>query len=96
MTKIALAAAVLLLAAAPALADEKPVPLKDAPGRDRVESNCGTCHSLDYIRTNSAFQKPDTWKAEVAKMVNVFGAEIKPADQEKILEYLIANYGAKG
>jgi mono/diheme cytochrome c family protein len=95
MKKIALAAALLLLSA-PVHAEEKPVPLKDAPGRQAVEGNCGTCHSLDYIRTNASFQKPDTWKAEVGKMVNVFGAEIKPDDQEKILEYLNANYGAKG
>lgn len=95
MKKLALTAAVLVLSA-PAFAEEKPVPLKDAPGRQAVESNCGTCHSLDYIRTNASFQKPETWKAEMAKMVNAFGAEIKPEDQEKILEYLIANYGAKG
>jgi len=86
----------LLVPMTAALADESQIHLKDAPGRDRVESNCGTCHSLDYIRTNSAFQKADTWKAEVGKMVNVFGADIKPEDQEKILQYLIANYGAKG
>ena len=96
MTKIALIAAISLLAAAPALAEEKPVPLKDGPGREAVEASCGTCHSLDYIRTNASFQKPDTWKAEVVKMVNAFGAEIGPEDQAKILEYLIANYGVKG
>jgi len=79
-----------------AAADEKPVSLKEAPGREVVEARCGICHSLDYIRMNSSFQKPDTWKAEVAKMVMVFGADITPADQEKILDYLIANYGAKG
>jgi len=95
MTKLALTAVILLLAT-PALAEEKPVKLKDAPGRGTVESNCGTCHSLDYIRTNSAFQKPDTWRAEVTKMVNVFGADIKPEDQAKIIDYLIANYGAQG
>ena len=96
MQKLAIVFAALFLTAGPALADEKPVPLKDAPGRDLVESNCGTCHSLDYIRTNASFQKPEVWKAELAKMVNAFGAEIAPADQDKILEYLIANYGAKG
>jgi len=91
-----LAGALSVQAVAPAAADEKPVSLKEALGRDVVESGCGTCHSLDYIRMNSSFQKPETWKAEVAKMVTIFGAEITPADQEKILDYLIANYGVKG
>jgi mono/diheme cytochrome c family protein len=91
-----LAIALSMLALLPAIAEEKAVPLKDAPGREAVEAGCGICHSLDYIPMNAAFQKPDTWKAEVTKMVNAFGAEITPADQEKILEYLIANYGVKG
>lgn len=90
------AAALSMQVVVPAAAEEKPVPLKDAPGREAVEAGCGICHSLDYIRMNSTFQKPDTWKAEVAKMVTIFGAEISPADQQKILDYLIANYGVKG
>ncbi len=97
ISPVALAVAALpILALLPALAEEKPVLLKDAPGREAVEAGCGICHSLDYIRMNSAFQKPDTWKAEVSKMVNSFGADITPADQEKILDYLIKNYGVKG
>jgi len=89
-------AALSILALLPAIAEEKEVPLKDAPGREAVEAGCGICHSLDYIRMNSAFLKPDTWKAEVSKMVNTFGGEITPADQETILDYLITNYGVKG
>jgi hypothetical protein len=41
--------------ALPAAADEKPVRLKQAPGLEKVESNCGPCHSLDYIPINSLF-----------------------------------------
>lgn len=89
-------AAMLILAAMPALADEKPVALKDGPARELVEGNCGACHSLDYIRTNAPFQTPEVWKAEVNKMINVFGAPIAPADAEKIMQYLSQEYGNKG
>ena len=91
--KAMLALALLLAGAAAALADEKPVALKDAPGRDTVEAACSACHSLDYIRTNSPFLAQQGWQAEVNKMVNAFGAPI-PADSIKpIVDYLTANYG---
>jgi mono/diheme cytochrome c family protein len=41
---IAIMMAVMLIAAA---ADEMPVPLKQATGLEKVEANCGACHSLD-------------------------------------------------
>jgi cytochrome c553 len=86
--------ATLVLAAGVARADEQPVALKDAPGRAAVESNCGTCHSLDYIRTNSPYPTAQVWGAEVNKMINAFGAEIKPDDAKTIIEYLSKNYGS--
>jgi len=83
----------LLAATAPVLADEKPVALKDAPGRETVEAACGACHSLDYIRTNASFMNQQTWQAETNKMINAFGAPI-PADSVKpIVDYLTTNYG---
>ncbi|HYM32983.1 MAG TPA: hypothetical protein VEU47_16915 [Candidatus Cybelea sp.] len=88
--------ALTLLAAAAAYADEKPVALKDAPGRDAVEANCAACHSLDYVRTNSPFMDRKTWEAEVGKMINVFGAPISAADAKTIAEYLVKNYGMGG
>jgi cytochrome c5 len=91
MMRIALAA--LLLTTAAAQAEEKPVALKDAPGRDVVEGNCGACHSLDYIRTNSVFMDSKVWTAEVNKMIGTFGAPIDQDDAKKIIEYLVKNYG---
>ena len=58
-----------LLAGSAAFAQEKPVPLKDAPGRPTVENMCSGCHSLDYIRTNAPFMSRQTWTAEVNKMI---------------------------
>jgi mono/diheme cytochrome c family protein len=78
----------------PAFADEKPVELKKAPGLDKVEGNCGACHSLDYIQMNSPYLDSKGWDAEVAKMRNVFGAPIDDADAKAIAEYLKKNYGS--
>jgi mono/diheme cytochrome c family protein len=83
-----------LLTAAPAAAEEKPVVLKQAPGLDKVEANCGACHSLDYIQMNSPFPNAALWDAEVAKMINAFGAPIGETDAQAIAEYLKANYGS--
>jgi mono/diheme cytochrome c family protein len=79
----------------PAFADEASVALTKAPGLDKVASNCGTCHSLDYIQMNSPFMNAATWDAEVTKMIKAFGAPISDADAAAIREYLKANYGAK-
>jgi len=82
-----------VLLAVPAAADEKPVQLKQAAGLDKVEGNCGACHSLDYIQMNSPFLNPAGWDAEVTKMIKVFGAPIGEADAKSIGDYLKANYG---
>jgi len=84
------APALLLTGAA---AQENPVALKRASGLDLVEANCGACHSLDYIAMNSPFLNTAQWEAEVAKMINAFGAPISEADAKAIVDYLAANYG---
>jgi sulfite dehydrogenase (cytochrome) subunit B len=80
--------------AVPAAAEEKPVRLKEAPGLDKVESNCGVCHSLDYIQMNSPFPNAALWDAEVTKMIKTFGAPIDDADAAAIKNYLSQNYGS--
>ena len=88
---IAFAATMISLAA---VADEKPVDLKKAPGLEQVEGNCGACHSLDYIQMNSPFPNGALWDAEVTKMIKVFGAPITDADATAIKDYLKKNYGS--
>ncbi|SRR5579883_3021733 len=90
------AVALALIVVANAFADEASVVLKDAPGRDVAEQNCGSCHSLDYIRMNSPFLSAKLWEAEVGKMINAYGAPIEPADAKSIIDYLARNYGAPG
>jgi sulfite dehydrogenase (cytochrome) subunit B len=89
----ALLVGLLSLSGATALADEQAIELKDGPGRDVVETNCGICHSLDYIQMNSPFPDEKLWQAEVAKMINVFGAPAEPAEAKIVVDYLVSNYG---
>ena len=77
-----------------AIADEKPVQLKQAPGLDKVEGNCAACHSLDYIQMNSPFPNAALWDAEINKMIKTYGAPIDEADAAAIKEYLRKNYGS--
>jgi mono/diheme cytochrome c family protein len=93
MRSIAIVAITTALMAGSAGAEEKPVQLKQAPGLDKVESNCGGCHSLDYVPMNSTFLNAAAWDAEVAKMINAFGAPIDQADAKIIADYLKSNYG---
>jgi len=85
--------ALLLFAAAPALAQESQLRLRDGPGRQLVESNCVMCHSLDYIPMNSPFLDRKGWEASVNKMIKVMGAPIAEADAQKIVDYLAGQYG---
>jgi len=84
---------VVAVLSVPALAEERPIDLRKAPGLDVVEGNCASCHSLDYIQMNSPFLNAAGWDAEVAKMIKFFGAPISDADAKTIADYLKANYG---
>ena len=86
---------ILLSSAVPAVAaaDENLVRLKQAPGVEQVQANCSACHSLDYVQMNSTFLSASAWDAEIAKMINVFGAPINATDLNTIGNYLKANYG---
>lgn len=86
----AVAFAAALTAAA---AQEQTITLKPGPGLDKVQANCSTCHSLDYIQMNSPFLDAAGWTAEVTKMIKAMGAPIGDADAKAIADYLAKNYG---
>jgi mono/diheme cytochrome c family protein len=90
-----LAGSAVLLFSVGAQAQEN-VQLKPGAGLQTVEANCTACHSLDYPRINSVFLKRQGWEAVVNKMINAFGAPIKPADAKVIVDYLTENYGTGG
>ena len=83
------------IAGSGALAEERSITLKNAPGRAMVENLCAGCHSLDYIAINAPFMNRQTWTAEVNKMINAFAAPIAPNDAAAIIDYLTVNYGEK-
>jgi mono/diheme cytochrome c family protein len=92
-----LAVAVAFFAASGvARADEATLKLTEGPGHDVVAVNCGACHSLDYIMTNAPFLTSKQWEAEVAKMINAYGADIAPPDAKTIVDYLTRHYGGGG
>ena len=93
MRSIAFAIIAASLTGAAAFADEEPVQLKAGPGLDKVQADCGACHSLDYVPMNSPYLNDAGWDAEVGKMITAFGAPIAPADAKTIADYLKKNYG---
>ena len=93
MRTIIIAFTAALIAGA-ASAEEKLIDLKKAPGLDKVEGNCGACHSLDYIPMNSPYPTAAMWDAEITKMIKAYGAPISDADAKAIGDYLKHNYGS--
>jgi len=94
MRSVAIAAFLITAVAAGTVADEQPVRLKKAEGLDKVEGNCVSCHSLDYVLMNSPFPSAAVWDATVTKMIKAFGAPIDEADAKVIANYLKRNYGS--
>jgi len=89
-------AAALSVAAKPVTYElpEDKTAFKPGPNLDIVQGNCGACHSADYIAIQPRGPKfgKDFWKAEVVKMIKVYGAPIKEADVDPIADYLATNY----
>jgi hypothetical protein len=95
LASIAIMTAITAFTGISATAEEKQVRLRQAPGLDKVEAHCSACHSLDYVQMNSPFLSAAAWDAEIAKMINAFGAAIDQADAKTIAEYLNKNYGSE-
>jgi hypothetical protein len=93
LASITLITAITAFAGSSSTAEEKQVQLRQAPGLDKVEAHCSACHSLDYVQMNSRFLSAAGWEAEIAKMINAFGAQIDQADAKTIADYLNKNYG---
>jgi sulfite dehydrogenase (cytochrome) subunit B len=99
MKKIFIILILLAVAAGFALAQEKQlnvpvvkIDLAPGEGKDKAETLCNICHSLDYITTQPRSSKA-AWAGSVTKMRKVFGAPISDADAAVITNYLAANYG---
>ena len=75
-------------------APEETSTLLPGPNVKVAEENCGACHSYEYIITQprgAGFGR-EFWQASVTKMIKVFGAPIKEADANAIVDYLASTY----
>ncbi len=75
-------------------APEETARLSPGPNLKDAEDYCGVCHSYEYITTQPrgpGFGR-DFWQAEVAKMIKVFGAQIKDDEAKAIVDYLSNTY----
>jgi len=68
-----------------------PPELAPGEGREVTESYCSTCHSTRYITMQPPLP-PETWVAEVNKMVKVMGQPIPEEAQPVIIKYLQTHY----
>jgi cytochrome c5 len=83
----------LFMLASIAQADESKVILKDGPGKDVVEAQCGICHSNDFILTNARILDHKGWEKVVDKMIKVMGAPMLAEDVPVTVDYLTKYYG---
>ena len=62
------------------------------PHLDTYRRNCLICHSARYVEMQPRFAQ-GVWEKEVKKMVDAYGAKIPDAEQQEIVEYLVAVRG---
>ncbi|WKZ18389.1 MAG: cytochrome c [Candidatus Jettenia sp. CY-1] len=60
-------------------------------GQEITQISCRFCHSTTYITMQPPLSAA-TWKNEVYKMINTFGAPIPEADAKQIIAYLQSYY----
>ena len=63
--------------------------LPDGEGKDLIQRSCTQCHGLDKITTTRKDRKG--WQTCVKDMVSL-GAKLRPAEQEKVVAYLVKNF----
>jgi hypothetical protein len=59
-------------------------------GKAQVEAACYQCHAADLLAQQRLTEKQ--WTASVEKMIR-WGANVRPADKDVIVKYLVRNYG---
>ncbi len=67
--------------------------LKAGEGKEKIQTLCAICHSLDYITMQPRLTRAQ-WTATVNKMKK-FGAPIDENDAQKIIGYLTMQYGSR-
>jgi sulfite dehydrogenase (cytochrome) subunit B len=65
---------------------------RPGPGMETAQTNCVTCHSVDYISTQPPNRGKAFWEAEVTKMIKAYHAPISDGDAKAIADYLATAY----
>jgi hypothetical protein len=73
------------------------IPLTEAelpagPNREFLVMACLSCHSPSYITMQPPFPRK-VWEATVTKMVETYGAQVRPYDRKLIVDYLMTIRG---
>lgn len=89
---VALAAAILVVVAAPAFAQDPKEVLPEAPGKAVILRVCTGCHQPSVIVAKP--HTADEWDEIVGKMIGR-GAELTDAEQDQVISYLAQNFGAR-
>lgn len=63
-----------------------------AAGLEAAQTNCMSCHSVDYIAMQPPGKGRAFWEGEVTKMIKVYHAPIDEADGRAIAAYLTEAY----
>ena len=70
------------------------VTLPDSMGKELVEANCITCHSLRYIEMQPHMSRKN-WEKTVTKMIKTYGATVTDSmAAAAIIDYLMRIKGA--
>jgi cytochrome c5 len=69
-----------------------PAEMPPGPNLAVFQQHCLLCHSGRYVTTQPHFSRA-VWEKEVKKMADVYGAPITSAEQQQIVEYLVAIKG---
>ena len=64
--------------------------LAPGPGAEMVAHACSMCHQLDHVV--QIHKSRSDWKTTVELMAT-YGMQMSAADQQKVIDYLSANYG---
>jgi len=68
------------------------VKYQPGPGMELAVANCALCHSADYISTQPRLSSV-AWKTTVEKMRLKYGAPIATNSVDRLVDYLVKNYG---
>ena len=74
----------------PQASDELP----DGDGKKILQVSCTACHDLTEVTKFKGYYTRDDWRDVVKTMVE-YGAQVKAADVDVLVEYLAKNLGKK-